>query len=145
VTDTSANDFDDILGASERWMRAWQDKNRTALEQVLAADFVLVASTAPHYRFSATEWIDLSTGSYLCTRFAYEHVQFHRISSDIVAMSAIADQDAELGSEDRSGRLFVTDIWKRAGRTWKVCARYSAPLSQVERPVTYVVGAAEQE
>jgi hypothetical protein len=145
VSDTSANDFDNILGASERWMQAWQDQNRNALERSLAADFALVVSTAPHYHFSRKDWIDLATGSYVCTRFAYEHVQFHRISSDIVVMSAIADQDARLGSEDRSGRFFVTDIWKRSGQAWKVCGRYSAPPPEVERTVTYMVGAAERE
>jgi uncharacterized protein DUF4440 len=145
VSDKSANDFDNILGASERWMQAWQDQNRSALEQALAPDFALVVSTAPHYHFSRKDWINLAMSSYVCTRFAYEHVQFHRISSDIVVMSAVADQDAELGLEDRSGRFFVTDIWKRVGRTWKVCARYSAPPSEVERTVTYMVGSAEQE
>ncbi|HET6941146.1 MAG TPA: nuclear transport factor 2 family protein [Sphingomicrobium sp.] len=144
MTDKSANDFDNILSASERWMRAWQDQNRNALEQLLAPDFALVVSTAPHYHFSRKDWIDLATGSYICTRFAYEHVQFHRISSDIVVMSAVANQDASLGLEDRSGRFFVTDIWRRMGR-WKVCARYSTPPSEVDRTVTYMVGAAERE
>ena len=126
-------------------MQAWQDQNRSALQQLLSLDFALVVSTAPHYHFSRKDWIDLATSSYVCTRLAYEHVQFHRISSDIVVMSAIANQDARLGSEDRSGRFFVTDIWKRSGPTWKVCARYSAPPSEVERTVTYMLGAAERE
>ena len=145
MTDKSANDFDNILSASERWMQAWQDQDRNMLERLLAPDFALVVSTAPHYHFSRQDWIDLATGSYVCTRLAYEHVQFHRISSDIVVMSAIADQEAALGSEDRSGRFFVTDIWRRSGHVWKVCARYSAPPSEVERTVTYMVGAAERE
>jgi len=137
----SANDFDSILSASERWMKAWRDQDRKALEQVLAPDFALVVSTAPHFHFSRKAWIDLASGSYVCTRFAYEHVQFHRLNSDFVVMSAIADQDAGLGLEDRSGRFFVTDIWKRAEKGWRVCARYSAPPSEVERTVTYMVGA----
>lgn len=145
MSDVSANDFDSILSASERWMRAWQDQNRKALEHLLAPDFALVVSTAPHYHFNRKDWIDLATGSYICTRFVYEHVQFHRLSSDIIVMSAIADQDAAVGLENRSGRFFVTDIWKRSGQSWKVCARYSAPPSEVERTVTYMVGAGERE
>lgn len=122
-------------------MQAWQDQNRKALEHLLAPDFALVVATAPHYHFSRTDWIDLATGSYRCTRLAYEHVQFHRLSTDVVVMSAIADQDASLGTEDRSGRFFVTDIWKRGGRGWQVCARYSMPPAEVERTVTYMIGA----
>ena len=137
----SANDFDRILGASERWMGAWQDKNRRVLESLMAPDYSLVVATAPHYHFDRQSWIELALGSYTCTRFSYEHVQFHRLSSDIVVMSAIADQDASLGREDRSGRFFLTDIWRRTGQGWQVCARYSAPPSEVDRTITYMVGA----
>ena len=137
----SANDFDNVLSASERWMKAWQRQDRDSLDQLLAPDFALVISTAPHYHFGRKAWLDLAVGSYVCTQFAYEHIQFHRISSDVVVMSAIADQEAQLGPEDRSGRFFVTDIWKRSSQGWKVCARYSAPPSEVEQTITYMVGA----
>jgi hypothetical protein len=140
VSDKSANDFDNILSASERWMRAWQAQDRSALETLLAPDFALVVATAPHYHFDRDDWIELAVGPYRCSRFAYEHVQFHRLSADIVAMSAIADQDASLGKEDRSGRFFVTDLWKRSGTKWQVCARYSSPPADLDRTVTVMIG-----
>lgn len=121
-------------------MRAWQARDRPVLEKLLAPDFALVVATAPHYRFERSDWIELAVGSYRCTRFAYEHIQFHRLSSNVVAMSAIADQDAALGSEDRSGRFFVTDLWKKSGSKWQVCARYSAPPADFDRTVTVMIG-----
>jgi predicted YcjX-like family ATPase len=145
VTAQSANDFDDILSASERWMRAWQAQDRPTLEKLLAPDFALVVATAPHHHFDRESWIEVAVGSYRCTRFAYEHVQFHRLSSDIVAMSAIADQDAALGQEDRSGRFFVTDLWKKSGSKWQICARYSCPPAEMDRSVTVMIGGAERE
>ena len=136
----SANDFNNILSASERWMRAWQAQDRAALEKVLAPDFTLVVATAPHYHFDRENWIDLAVGPYRCSRLLYENVQFHRLSADIIAMSAIADQDAALGREDRSGRFFVTDLWKKNGSSWQISARYSSPPAEMDRTVTVMIG-----
>ena len=141
MTTDSDNDFADIFGASERWMRAWQDQDRSALETLLAPDFSLVVASAPHYQFDRDDWIDLAVESYRCKSFSYESVQFHRLSPDIVAMSAIADLDATLGKEIRSGRFFVTDLWKRSEAGWQICARYSSPPPEFNRPVTYMIGA----
>ncbi len=126
-------------------MQAWQAQDRPALEKVMAPDFALVVATAPHYRFERADWIDLAIGPYRCSRFSYEHIQFHRLSPHIVAMSAIADQDASLGNEDRSGRFFVADLWKKGGSAWQVCARYSAPPADFDRTVTVMIGGAEKE
>jgi len=145
VSTDSANDFENILAASERWMRAWQDQDRLGLEELLAPDYALVVASAPHYQLERDDWLDLAVGSYRCSRFAYEHVQFHRLSEDIVAMSAIADFDATLGTQDRSGRFFVTDLWKRSGLAWQVCARYSSPPPELDRTVTLMIGTEQEE
>jgi hypothetical protein len=144
VTGSPAIELDEILSASERWMGAWQDQDRSELEELLAPDFALVVATAPHFSIERDSWIELALGPYVCTRFSYEHVQFHQLSADIVAMSAVADQDATLGKEDRSGRFFVTDLWRKSGRGWQVCARYSSPPSELDRTITYMVGAARE-
>jgi hypothetical protein len=141
VSTESAKDFENILGASERWMRAWQDQDRATLEELLAPDYSLVVASAPHYHFDRDDWIDLATGSYRCSRFAYDHVQFRRLGPDIVAMSAIADFDSTLGKRDRSGRFFVIDLWKRGGSGWQVCARYSSPPPELDRTITFMIGA----
>ena len=140
MSSETANDFENILGASERWMRAWQDQDRSALEALLAPDFALVVATAPHYQFDREDWIDLAVGTYRCIRFAYEHIQFHRLTDDIVAMSAIADFDATLGKQDRSGRFFVVDLWKRKGSGWQVSARYSSPPPELDKTITVMIG-----
>ena len=141
MTTEPDKDFENIFSASERWMRAWQDQDRSALEAFLAPDFSLVVASAPHYQFERDDWIDLAVGTYRCSRFSYESVQFHRLSPEIVAMSAIADLDAALGKEDRSGRFFVTDLWKRSETGWQVCARYSSPPAEFDRTITYMIGA----
>src|SRR4029078_8260205 len=120
-------------------------QDRAALEKVLAPDFTLVVATAPHYHFDRENWIDLAVGPYRCSRLLYENVQFHRLSADIIAMSAIADQDAALGREDRSGRFFVSDLLKKNGSSWQISARYSSPPAEMDRTVTVLIGPALEQ
>jgi len=68
VSAKSANDFDNILSASERWMRAWQAQDRAALEKVLAPDFTLPTldrkSTVHLAEFRGSRPVVLVFGSY---------------------------------------------------------------------------------
>jgi len=121
--------FDAVVAASTRWMQAWMDQDRATLDEFLAPDFALIVSTFPTKPFERSDWLDTAVTDYICTRFAYEDVHCQRISSDLVAMSAIANFDATIGGVDRSGRYFVTDLWRRAAgnaHKWQICVRYSS-------------------
>src|SRR5438270_7412762 len=105
----SDSDFNDVVAASSRWMQAWMDQERIALDAFLGPDFALIVSTVPTRPFERSDWLETAVTSYVCTRFAYDGVHCRRISDDLVAMSAIADFDATIGGIDRSGSYFVTD------------------------------------
>jgi hypothetical protein len=122
-------DFDDVIAASTRWMQAWMDQDRTTLDAFLGPDFALIVSAVPTKPFERSDWLETAATAYVCTRFAYEDIHCRRISDEVVAMSAIADFDATIGRVDRSGRYFVTDLWRRAAGSaykWQVCVRYSS-------------------
>jgi ketosteroid isomerase-like protein len=132
-------DFDQVHAASEQWMRAWIEQDRATLEKLLAPDYALVIATAPDHRFDRAAWLELAVGAYVCTRFQYEHVQLRRIVDGVIVMSAIADFDATMDGADRSGRFFVTDVWRRANGGWQVCARYSSPPSETDPTVASMI------
>ena len=122
-------DFDAVVSASTRWMQAWMDQDRDTLDAFLRPDFALIVSTVPTTPFQRSDWLETAVTAYVCTRFAYEDVHCRRISGDLIAMSSIADFDASIGGIDRSGRYFVTDLWRRAAGTaqgWQICVRYSS-------------------
>ena len=121
-------DFDAVVAASTRWMRAWMDQDRATLDGFLAPDFALIVSTMPNKAFERSDWLETAVTAYVCTHFAYEDVHCRSISSDLVAMSAIANFDATIDGIDRSGRYFVTDLWRRAAGAhgWQICVRYSS-------------------
>ena len=119
-------DHDAILATSNRWMRAWMEQDRAALEDCLAPDFTLIASVAPTYAAERAQWLEIAP-RYVCTQFAYRDVQFRDVGG-LVLMSSIADQHATLDGFERNGPFFLTDAWRRTdhGERWQVCARYSS-------------------
>ncbi len=124
-----AGEFRGLVETSKRWMQAWIDQDRDVLESIVADDYSLVIASAPAERFERAAWLDIAVGAYRCARFAYEDIQLRQVAPGLVAMSAIADFDATMNGVDRSGRFFVTDLWRVEDGSWKVCARFSSPLA----------------
>lgn len=122
------NRFEGLVETSERWMRSWKEQDRAALEAVLAENYSLVIASAPGERFERDRWLEIAVGPYKCSRFAYSDILLRDLGGGIVAMSAIADFDATMNGVDRSGRFFVTDLWRRGDDGWKACARFSSPM-----------------
>lgn len=131
-------DFDAVVAASTRWMQAWMDQDHATLDAFLGPDFALIVSTVPTKPFERSDWLQTAVTDYVCTRFAYDGVHCRRVSDDLVAMSAIADFDATIGDLDRSGRYFVTDLWRRAANSahgWQIAARYSSRPGELDASV----------
>jgi len=115
-----------ILNLSTRWMQAWIDLDYAVLESAMAPDFALIVSAFPAKQMERATWL-ATCQRYRCSEFHYGEVQVRQLSEDIAVMSSIAEQRAELDGIDRSGRFWLTDVWRRHGDgEWRVCARYSA-------------------
>jgi hypothetical protein len=109
---------------STRWMRAWIEGDRVTLEATLAPDYALIVSSAPERRMDRQAWL-ATCERYRCSAFAYRDVQVRDLGG-LAAMSALAEQEAVLDGADRSGRFWLTDLWRPGGPNgWQVCARYS--------------------
>ena len=118
------SDFAAVHAASERWMKAWLEQDLGALDSFLAPDFTLIIGNAPAARVSRADWLAM-VPRYVCTEFAYHDVQLRALDA-MVMMSAIGEQRATVDGVDRSGRFFVTDVWRRTDDgSWQVAARYS--------------------
>lgn len=123
---------------SKLWMQSWIDQDRAALEEFLAPDYALVVSSVPQHLFDRASWLDTAVGPYVCTRLSYDGVQVRDLGKGTAVMSAVADFDATISGIDRSGRYFVTDIWRRVPESphgWQVCARYSSRPGEADASV----------
>jgi ketosteroid isomerase-like protein len=127
-----------IEEVSEAWMQAWIDQDLAALEEFLAPDYSLVVSSVPGHVFDRANWLQTAVGPYVCTRLSYEGVQVRDLGDGLAVMSGIADFDATMAGIDRSGRYFLTDIWRRApgsSHGWQVCARFSSQPGEADASV----------
>ncbi|MEO8547698.1 MAG: nuclear transport factor 2 family protein [Sphingomicrobium sp.] len=115
-----------IEDLSDRWMQAWVRNDRAVLEETLAHDFALIVSAAPTHQTDRATWLATAGTRYTCSQFRYRDVQVRDLGP-VAVMSAIAEFTAEIDGVDRSGPMFLTDVWRRSedGR-WQVCARYSS-------------------
>ena len=115
-----------IQDVSTRWMQAWIDLDHGRLDASMAPDFALIVSAMPAKRMERAAWL-AACERYRCTEFRYYDVQVRALSGDLAVMSAIAEQRAELDGVDRSGKFWLTDLWRREeDGQWRVCARYSS-------------------
>ena len=132
-------DFAEVERRSQEWMNAWMAQDRALLEPLMTDDYALIVSTVPEFRLERDNWLRTAIGPYRCTRFAYDGIQMRRVAHNIVVMSAIADFDATIDGIDRSGRYFVTDLWRLEDGGWKVCVRYSSRPGEVDESVRAVI------
>ena len=132
---SNEEDFDTVERLSRQWMDAWVAQDRAKLERFLAPDYALIVSTVPTHPLERSNWLETAVDAYVCTRFEYDGIHCRRISKDLVAMSAVADFDATMAGIDRSGRYFVTDLWRRADTGWQVCARFSSRPGEADANV----------
>ena len=111
---------------STRWMQAWIDLDYDALESLMAPDFALIVSAMPGGQMERATWL-ATCERYRCTDFRYDGVQVRQLSDETAVMSAVAEQKATLAGVDRSGKFWLTDVWRRNDvEQWQVCARYSS-------------------
>jgi len=122
MTDIAAT----VLTRSNRWMQAWVNQDRAALEDSLAPDFALTVSANPTQPMHRDRWL-ATCDIYTCTSFAYRDVEVRELAPGLAVMSSVADQQASLNGVDRSGSFFLTDVWRlEPDGAWRVCARYSS-------------------
>jgi ketosteroid isomerase-like protein len=114
-----------VCDLQSQWMAAWLRRDRAALEQILAPDFALIVSARPTQPMPRQQWLEAALGSYRGTSFDYETMSI-RILGDVAIVASVALQQAAIDGADRSGRFFLTDVWRRSAKSWQVVARHSS-------------------
>lgn len=120
-----------------RWMQAWIEKDLATLERILAPDFTLLVSARPEQLIDRALWLRTAIDSYHGREFRYESSTV-RFLGDLAVVASVTSQTATIEGVDRSGRFFITDVWRRTGETWQVVARFSSqpePMTASARAV----------
>ncbi len=107
----------------QEWGEAILRKDLPALERFLDHDYALRMSDAPGRKVTRREWVD-TIAIYNTHSFQSRELQAREFG-EVVVVSHVVNQNADVNGIDRSGDFFIVDVWKRHKDQWKVCARYS--------------------
>lgn len=107
-----------------RWMRAWVGRDSKALRSLTARNFVMLIGSKPPVVLDAPSWLEAATTRYLCKSYRFSDV-YVRDLGQIALFASAADIDATMDGHDWSGRIWVTDLWRkgRVRRGWRMVER----------------------
>jgi ketosteroid isomerase-like protein len=106
-----------------RWMRAWVNDDMRALKAITAKNFILLTGSKPPSILDRPSWIEAAAKRYLASSYRFGDI-YVRAVGPVAVFSATLELTATMDGRDRSGRLFVTDLWrKRRIGGWKMVQR----------------------
>ena len=107
-----------------RWMRAWVGCDPKALKSLTARNFVLLIGSKPPVILDAPSWLEAATTRYLCTSYRFGDLYVRDLGA-IALFAASVDMQATMDGHDWSGRIWVTDLWRkgRVRRRWRMVER----------------------
>ena len=118
----------DILPVIEtcehRWMRAWVGRDSRALKSLTASNFIMLIGSKPPVILDAPSWLEAATTRYLCKSYRFGGLYARSLGS-VALFAGQMDIEATMDGHDWSGRLWVTDLWRkgRVRRGWRMVER----------------------
>ncbi len=107
-----------------RWMRAWVGRDLRALKALTSRKFTMLVGSKPSVILDARSWFEAATTRYLCTSYRFGDLYAQDLGS-VALFAAQLDIQATMDGHDWSGRIWVTDIWRKAPvrRNWRMLER----------------------
>lgn len=110
------------------WIHAVQKKDKTALDAILAPEFMLRSSEDPENPLPRAEWIQHALSSYDIHSFSHRAMAI-RAFLGVAVVSLVQTQQATMDGKNRDGEYLIVDIWEVNHDKWQISARYMAPVS----------------
>jgi hypothetical protein len=119
-----------------RWMRAWIGGDVKTLKSLTARNFRLVIASKPSVLLDAKSWLDAAATRFPCRAYRFGDI-YARDLGPVTIFATQLDIEANIDGHDWSGRVWVTDIWKKGGvrRSWRMVERvFSRPEDDKQIP-----------
>ncbi|HTK57613.1 MAG TPA: nuclear transport factor 2 family protein [Sphingomicrobium sp.] len=117
-----------------RWMRAWIGGDVKTLKSLTARNFRLVIASKPSVLLDAKSWLDAAASRFPCRAYRFGDI-YARDLGGVVIFATQLELEAGIDGHDWSGRMWVTDLWKKTGvrRSWRMVERvFSRPEEDQE-------------
>jgi hypothetical protein len=107
-----------------RWMRAWVGRDARELKALTSRKFRMVIGTKPCVILDARSWLEAATTRYICKSYRFGDIYARELGS-VAVFATQLDVQATIDGHDWSGRLWLTDIWRksRVRRNWHMVER----------------------
>jgi len=106
-----------------RWMRAWVNGDMRAMKAITAKNFILLTGSKPPAILDRPSWIEAAANRHLASSYRFADIYVRQFGS-VALFSATLELKATLDGHDRSGRMYVSDLWrKRRIGGWKLVQR----------------------
>lgn len=125
-------DLDDLTAAMTRFDDAVRQRDHSAAEEVLDADFALVLVHPAPAVMPRARWLG-TLGDYVVHSYIIEEQHVDR-SEDVAAVLSKVRMQATVLGQDRSGLFIITDVWRLRADRWQIWRRHSSPLTAGELP-----------
>lgn len=121
-----------LLALERKWMGALQQRDASALSQLISDDFTLVSprlvvAVGDRERYFQHAMRELNLSSY-----DFEGLTV-RLYGRAAVVSGRLRQSAGVAGEDWSGTYLFTDVWVNRDGTWQVVGRHMSPLPNERR------------
>jgi hypothetical protein len=119
-----------------RWMRAWIARDLRTLKGLTSRKFMLVVGAERCVILDARSWMEAAATRYLCTSYRFGDI-YARDLGPVALFASQLDLEATIDGNDFSGRLWVTDLWRKSAlrRSWRLVERVvSRPQDNPQLP-----------
>lgn len=115
-----------ISSLERRWAAAFQRKDVTALQKMMADGYSLVIAVEglPLQVVPRDAWLE-ALEDYSITEASVDHI-YVRIYDCVAVAVMLWRQKATLHGEDRSAVFMLTDIWVDVNGEWRLAERHSS-------------------
>jgi hypothetical protein len=127
---SDAHSFMELFTKLERdWMRARQRRDRNALEDILAPEFIVRTSSDPEHPVGRADWIQDALTDHQ-TRFYDFRAMTIRAFLGVAIVSFVQSEQATISGKISNTDSLIVDIWEANHGKWQPTARFVAPVEK---------------
>lgn len=121
-----------LLALERKWMGALQQRDASALSQLISPDFTLVSPRLVVNNGDRDRYFQHAMRDLSLTAYDFEDLTV-RLYGRTAVVSGRLKQSATVADEDWGGAYLFTDVWVSRDGTWQVVSRHTSLLPPEKR------------
>jgi len=121
-----------LLALERKWMGALQQRDASALSQLVSDDFTLVSPRLVVVAGDRDKYFQHAMRDLSLTSYEFEGLTV-RLYGRAAVVSGRLRQSAAVAGEDWGGSYLFTDVWVSRDGAWQVVSRHTSPLPPEKR------------